>query len=219
MQEGMYDFFNKIMRDSKAAYQYAEEHFDELMARPIAKVLYGPPAYGPGAAIPSRHFVSDAARNLKTSTRRKQYKLYAIGSKGDILYSKSIRKNGTVDCTYIHFWMGNTNYARGFLGDENKFYTNIVFSSQYVADRAICFAMADPERIYVEYFSDRLDANGVPKTLCRWYDYYPNRIVSEEGMILSKDEPFGSPKSPVKMGSTMFEPLRRYGQEGGVNIK
>lgn len=46
MQEGMYDFFNKIMRDSKAAYQYAEEHFDELMARPIAKVLYGPRRMG-----------------------------------------------------------------------------------------------------------------------------------------------------------------------------
>ncbi len=215
MQEGMYNFFNKIMIDSKAAYQYAEEHFDELMARPIDKVLYGPPAYGPGAAIPSRHFVSDESRKLKASTRRKQYKMYALGRNGDILYSKSIRKNGTVDCTYIHFWMGNTNYARGFLGDRNAFYTNIIFSSQYVANRAVYFAMVDPERIYVECFNDSWDANGLPKILCRWYDYYPNRTESEEGTILSKDEPFGSPKSPVKMGTVMFEPLRRYGQEGG----
>ena len=54
-----YDEFHMIMKDAQNAFEYAEAHFEELMARPVAQVLYGPYVkYGPGAAFPSQRLIS-----------------------------------------------------------------------------------------------------------------------------------------------------------------
>ncbi len=207
MQREMYSFFEKLIKDSQIAFEYADEHFDQLMARPVAKVIYGPAVYGPGIAIPSRVFVPDKARELSEKNRRKQYRLYALDERGDILYSRAIRKNETIDCTYLHFWLGDTNYARAFYRDQKIFYNNIVFGTHYDNGNPVYFSMVDPDRVYVECFSPRCTDSGDEKIHCRWFDYYPSRQVSECGIILNKEAPFGAPNSPVSVGVAIFDPV------------
>ena len=199
----MYEAFQKIAEDSQMAYEYAETHYEELMRRNVSHILYGPPSYGPGAGFPSRRLTKDHERILKPKTRRKVFKAYYFDSNWDLLYIQDFGEKG-LSCTLLHFWIGNTNYARYFLRDTNDFYSTIVFSTHYDGAKPIYCAFADPCRIYAEYFHHKNEE----LIEYSWYDYYPNRKLSEKGTPLTKEAPFGAEDSPVSCGSGFFEPQK-----------
>ena len=201
-----YDEFHAIIEESQYAFEYAETHFEELMARPVAYVLYGPYVeYGPGAAFPSQRLTSASERVLKEKTRREKYTAYFFDSKGDVLYSKKYSHLG-VTCTVLHFWIGDTKYSRYFFRERNAFYIDETFSVKYDNSKIVRCGFACPYRVYVEYLGE-YNANGTILTECNWYDYRPERKVGCFGMPISKSAPFGAPDSPVMMGKEYFKPI------------
>ena len=205
MQEKMYNDFEALIKESQRQFEYASDHFSELMNRPIAHIRYGPPVYGPGFAWPSCTLTSDCQRVLKQKTRRKEYKAYYFNSEWDLLFSRDF-SDGILSCTLLHFWSGDTKYARYFLRDTNDFYSSTVFSVKYNNRQPIRCAFASSSRLYVEYFKEKLDEEGNKRTECNWFNYYPNRKISEHGIPLSRSAPFGACNSPVMFGSFSFEP-------------
>ncbi len=208
MKEKLYSEWEQILRDSEYAYSYAEAHFDELMARPVAHVLYGPDSYGMGAGQPSQRMVPYKERILRDKTRRKRFWAYYLDSNWNLLYCREMVETNRIMSTVINFWIDDTNYARWFFEDRNAFYMSEVFSVQYQSGTPVRFAMACRDcRVYVEYLQSISGDQDEPLTICNWFDYYPTRTVDRDGTVLSKDAPFGAKNSPVKMGKEVFRTI------------
>lgn len=204
MQGALYQDFDNIIQDSRQAFEYAKQQFNELMARPVAHILYGPATYGPGIGQPSQRITPYKDRIVNATPRRKKFKAYYFDCNWDLLYSRSFSSKTKIDYTIVHFWIGDTNYARWFFEDRNAFYKSEVFSTKYLDGRPVRFAMAHEHRVYVEYLQDTCKDNGELLTLCNWFDYAPTRTVAVDGTILATDAPFGTETSPVKTGREVF---------------
>lgn len=204
MKHITYDEFDIIMKESQEASEYSDFYFDQLINRPVAHILYGPPAYGPGAAQPSQRLVGARERVLQNKTRRKKYKAYYFDDAGDLLYSRDYGTNG-LDNTLLHFWIGNTNFAKYYLKDTNEFYSDIIFSTMFRGIEPVRFAFVRSTRVYVEYYENVDNLDSSTRRICQWYDYYPHRLFSETGTPILKDVLYGSPNSPVSFGTEAIE--------------
>ena len=207
MQNILYQDFESIIDNSRIAFKYAEEHFDELMSRQVSHILYGPEVQGPGAGQPSQRLVVCKDRVLKDKTKRDRFRAYYFDSNWDLLYSRCFRQKDKIESTVLHFWLGDTNYARWFFQDRNAFYKSGVYSTQYLNGRPSRFAIAHEHRVYVEYLKDILSDDGELFTSCNWFDYYPTREIAIDGTVLSKEAPFGISNSPVKKGQDTFKSI------------
>ena len=207
MKNTLFQDFQDIIDNSRRAFKYGEEHFDELMSRPVSHILYGPEVQGPGAGQPSQRLVPCKDRVLKDKTRRERFRAYYFDSNWDLLYSRCFRQKEKIESTVLHFWLGDTNYARWFFQDRNAFYKAEVYSSQYQNGKPTRFDIAHDHRVYVEYFKEIPSDGGDLLTSCNWFDYYPTREVATDGTLLSKDAPFGASNSPVKIGQDIFKAI------------
>ena len=218
MHSSIYEKLQNIMDENQSAFHYAEAHFEELMARPVAHVLYGPPSYGPGAVFPSQRMIHSKERILRKQTRRKKYKAYYFDADWNVLYSRDYGPRG-VDCTVLHYWIGNTQYARFFSGTTNDFYSAIMFSTLCDERKPVRCALSRSSRVYAEYYADLKDAAGNTLTECTWYDYYPTRLFNEDGTPISKNAPIGAANSPISFGIEIYESNKHLfsnGMEDGL---
>lgn len=200
MKENLYKEFHQILECGCDAFDYGETHFEELMNREVVHRLYGAPAYGPGAAFPSRQLTRDSTRILKSKNRRrKNYTEYCFDTNWDLLYSRYYGDGG-LDCTVLHYWIDGINYSRFFLGDSAAFYKYEIFSVMFDDKQPVRCTLSSRTRVYVEYYEDRPDDATHTLKDFTWYNYYPSRQFSEKGIPLTKEAPFGSPNSPVDFG-------------------
>ena len=205
MNTQLFQEFDAIIKASQDAFHYAEEHFEELMAREVAHVLYGPSVYGTGIAMPSRHIISDKARILRINNRRKNYTEYYFNKNWDLLYSRSYLEK-TLDCTMLHFWIGNTNYARYFYKDTNDFYTDTTFVVKYVNKKPMYCALADRSRLLIEYLTEIVEPE---KRMVQYtcYDYYPYRVSKEPRTEQTRTIALGDPNTPLTVCTGFYEPV------------
>jgi len=203
-----YRQFDQIIEASLEAFDYASEHFCELMARPVVKKLYGPPAHGMGPIFPSRYFVKERDRKLTLSTKRTRYRMYAFGEDMEFLYSRIYDLKSTLqfDHTLLGFRLGNIQYARYFYRDKNEFYSDRIYSVMYKNALPVYCAIASRDRLYIEY-QNHVKIEGKQMVLRTTYDYYPTRTVSEKGISISKAAPLGAPNSPVLVSNGVYEPV------------
>ena len=200
MAELTYDDLDNIIHDALVAFEFAEHNFDKLSNRPVACKLFGPDAHGIGAVCPS-HLVSDKARKLTVSTRRNSYIAYELDDNHQIL-SNRIVDDGVVDCSYYHFELNGIHYARGFGGNENTFYTNVVYCLKYENQTPLFYAEASPSFLYIEFYQTR-EATESRQCFVTSYLYHPKRKYSEIGVLLSRESPLGAANSPVKISTFM----------------
>ena len=200
MQEELYQEFHKIIDDSMMAFEYGEDHYAELMRREVAHILYGSPVYGTGAAFPSRRLLNDSDRVLKSKSRRKTYCAYHFDANWDLLYSRHF-DHGDLDCTLLHYWIDGINYARFFSRDTAEYYKTEIFSVKYNGNIPVRCAFSSRTRIYAEFYTDHPNDETHMLKDFTWYNYYPTREFSREGIPLTKDAPFGAPNSPVDCGN------------------
>ena len=108
-----------FMQKGRYAAQYAWEHYDELFARKAKFTLYEPVAYGVGAGMPGK-FVPQSVRKLMKQTRRKNYLVYELDDKYQLLRTVLVQNNEKVLYTYQCFELDGTMYGCPFLEGEKK---------------------------------------------------------------------------------------------------
>ena len=189
-----YSVLDQILHGALEAFQYAQNQYDELSKREIFYTLYGPEAYGIGAASPS-HLVSTRERKLSPKTKRKAYTVYELDINYKLLCNRIVDA-GAIDCSYYHFELNDVRYAVSFLGLNNQIYTNVIHCLKLENGRPLFYAEASPSMLYVEFYEPQL-RNGTLKNMVTSCWYYPNRSVSERGIPLSRTAPIGEINSPV----------------------
>ena len=103
----------QLLADGRRAAQYAWDHYEELTARKATYTLYGPHAYGTGAAIPGK-FISKRDRNLTLKTRRKQYLVYELDDEYNLLRVRHVFDQ-IRDPLYECFELDGIQYACPFV--------------------------------------------------------------------------------------------------------
>ena len=201
MQEKLYNELHQLLERGCEAFEYGETHFKELMQRKVAYRLYGAQAYGPGAAFPSRQLTKDRMRILKSVNRyRKNYTEYCFDMNWDLLYSHHYVE-GRLDCTVLHYWIEGINYSRFFSRNSAEFYKYEICSVKFDGKIPTCCTLSSRTRIYAEYYTDHPGDNTKTLKDFVWYNYYPTREFTREGIPLTKDAPFGASNSPIECGS------------------
>ena len=201
MQKMLYNEFDEIIAESLAAADHIQQNFHQLMNRKVAHILYGPYVYGPGIAMPSRIITKDKERKLSAVRRRKRCVVYYFDEDWDVLYNRAYDGERLVS-TILHCWIGDTNYARYFLGDTDAFYTETVFSVKYKDNIAVRCALAWKSRLFVEYLKQDLQTR---KTAYTWYNYYPYRKEIPVGTSSAPQNKFGERSSPVMTETGVYE--------------
>ena len=200
MQGKLYEEFHQILERGRDAFEYGETHFEELIHREVVHTLYGARTYGPGAAFPSRQLIKDSMRVLRSKNRRRSdYTEYFFDTNWDLLYSRHYVE-GRLDCTVLHYWIDGINYSRFFSQDSSEFYKYEICSVKYNGRIPTCCTLSSRTRVYVEYYSDHPNDETHMLKDFTWYNYYPTREFSREGIPLTKDAPFGASNSPVDCG-------------------
>lgn len=185
-----YSELDKMILDARFAYAYAEEHFEELKARPACYTLYGPDAYGIGAAAPAK-CTKSKERVLRKNTSRKKFTVYELDENYNVLCSRIIENYSNIHCTYLHFELGDVHYARPFLHNENIFYADIVHAVKFADGKPVYYAESSCSHLVAEFYEYISD----DKMIVTAYAYHPHRKFTTSGIPISKDASVGAPNS------------------------
>lgn len=176
------------------ASEYAEKNLIKLKDRQVFYTLYGADSYGMGAASPS-HLIKDKERTLSPILRRKAHTRYDLDQSFRLLRNSMIRKDGSIDCVYYHFELDGIRFARAFRANDGFYYTGI--HCLKLKERTPDFyAIVSPTSVYVEYYESPQNSYDVSVPVTS-YLYYPTRQITEKGLPICRDAPFGTPTSPV----------------------
>lgn len=186
-----YSELDKIISDAILAFDYAQLNLDKLKQRQVFCTLYGAHSLGIGAASPSK-LTSIRERKLSKSTRRRVYTVYELDAKNQVICNRIV-DNGKIHCSHYHFELDGIRYARSFFGESDEFYTDVVHCMKFCGTAPLFYAEASPSMLYIEYY-ERKPEGGVFVTC---YSYFPKRKLSEKGIPISREAPFGAPDSPV----------------------
>ena len=176
----------QLLLDGRRARQYAWDHYEELVARKAVYTLYGPYAYGTGAAIPWG-YTPKRARNLTLKTRRKKYTVYELDSEYKLLRTRDVF-NLVRDYTYECFELDGIQYACPFVfNQKEEGHGNVIalgckdgkpYYSGFLAHNVV-FAH------FFEYISPE-------KVLITEYAYNPVSKYTLHGYLTDPDAPIGA---------------------------
>ena len=184
-----------FMQKGRYAAQYAWEHYDELSARKAKFTLYGPEAYGVGAGMPGK-FVPQSVRKLMKQTRRKNYLVYELDDKYQLLRTVLVQNNEKVLYTYQCFELDGTMYCCPFLEGEKKMFRDEVLAIGPIGNRPQYLAFLRENSSIVQYFEYSAEDTMFVTT----YAYSPTSIYSAHGYPVDCSAPIGALNSPVNRG-------------------
>lgn len=183
----------QLLADGRHALEYAWDHYEELVARESAYTLYGPYAYGIGAAMPGK-FISNHKRKLTKRTRRKDYMIYELDSEYRLLRTRFVLDNKTLDCIYHCFDLNGIQYACPFLVTQKKVYRDEVLAIAYADNTPQYLAFLRTHSLLLEFFED-LSSEKMAVTSCY---YSPQAIYTRHGYPVDLNAPIGALNSPVQ---------------------
>ncbi len=143
------DELRQLLRDGRKAWQYAMDHYEELVTRMHSYTLYGPHAHWLGASIPCNRITPKRARKLLPQTRRKDYVIYHLDEHYKVIRTIIVLEYTRVDVIYHHFELDGVVYAcatRGTLVDgeiQSSLYNK---NGRQVLDDAIHFLRFSDEK-------------------------------------------------------------------------
>ncbi len=191
----------KLLLDGRRAAQYAWDHYEELVARETVYTLFGPYAYGTGAAIPGK-FMPKSARNLTLKTRRKNYIIYELDSEYRLLRTRDIF-NSVNDNTYQCFELDGIQYAYPFSHDQKKMGCDEVLALSYKDGKPYYLGFLRKRSIIVHFF----EYVSQEKVLVTAYYYNPTSKYSHQGYPTDPDAPLDTPTSAATRSYWEEEPM------------
>lgn len=176
----------QILLEGRRARQYARDHYEELAAREAVYTLYGPYAYGTGAAIPWG-YTPKRARELTLKTRRKKYNVYELDSEYKLLRVRQVF-NGVNDNTYQCFELDGIQYGCPFLFNKKE--------NSYIEVMALSYKDGKPyysgflaENVLFAHFFEYVSQK---KVLITEYAYNPVSKYTLHGYLTDPDAPIGA---------------------------
>ena len=191
----------QLLLDGRRARQYAWDHYEELAAREAVHTLYGPNAYGTGAAIPGS-FIPKRARSLTLKTRRKNYIIYELDSGYKLLRTRHVF-NSSNDYTYQCFELDGIQYASPFLFDQKKVGHAEVLALKFKDGKPYYFGFLKRNAVIVYYF----EYVSQEKVLVTVYYYNPVSKYTSQGLFTDPEAPLGAPTSAAERVCWEEEPM------------
>ena len=182
----------KLIYEGRAGADYAWEHRDELIAREHTYTLYGPHATLLGASIPSS-LTPAKVRQLKESTRRKNYTIYELDNSCRVL--RTIQMINYTKCidTFHHFEVNGATYAYCFNKYGRPRYHDRILVLKYQNGKPIYYADTTATHIYAEFYEYlELEKLGIS---C--YSMATNATHTQFGYPVDWSAPIGAGNSPV----------------------
>ena len=183
-----------LVLEGKLAWEYAWEHYDELVARECVHRLYGPYCYWMGAGMPG-HLTSKRARELKKQTRRKDYRIYELDSNYKLIRVISVRDYTKIELIYHCFECDGTQYGVPFRGESKelfKFHAHVI---RYRDGLPVYHGMVEHEHIFADFYEYISDE----KVKLIEYHYGRHLMTTEYGYPVDWDSPFCGLTSPVQI--------------------
>lgn len=182
----------KIQLDGRKAAEYAWDHYEELVKREKVYTLYGPYAYGIGAAIPWG-FISKSARNLSTKTRRKNYNIYELDGEYKLIRVRQVF-NSVNDQTYECYELDGVQYAFPFLFNQRRSGGSEVIAVKYNDGRP-CFLGFLAKNVVYAHFLENVSQE---KVFITSYSYNPISEYTPHGYLTDVNAPIGALNSAVQ---------------------
>lgn len=179
----------QLLLDGRRAAQYAWDHYEELAARKAVYTLYGPYAYGTGAAIPWS-YTPKRARDLTLKTRRKKHMIYELDSEYKLLRATQVLDAEDINA-YHCFELDGTQYACPFLPNQKKAGYGNVIALGCKDGKPYYYAFLSRNVLFVrfcEYVSQG-------KAIMTEYGYNPVSKYTLHGYLTDPDAPIGEPNS------------------------
>ena len=191
----------QLLLDGRRARQYAWDHYEELVAREAVYTLYGPYAYGTGAAIPWS-YTPKPARNLTQKTRRKKYMIYELDSEYKLLRTRDVF-NSVRDYMYECFELDGIQYAYPFVCDRKEIARDQVIALSCKDGKPYYYAFLSENVLFVrfcEYISQG-------KALMTEYAYNPVSKYTLHGYLTDPEAPIGELNSAANRVCWEEEPV------------
>lgn len=176
----------QLLLDGRRARQYAWDHYEELAAREAVYTLYGPYAYGTGAAIPWG-YTPKSARNLSLKTRRKKYLIYELDSEYKLLRVQPVF-NSLNDNTYHCFELDGIQYACPFLPGKKENGFGEIEAVCYKGGKPYYSAFLSQNVLFVDFF----EYVSQGKVLMTEYGYNPVSKYTLHGYLADPEAPIGA---------------------------
>lgn len=191
----------QLHQEGRVAAKYAQEHYEDLIARKHSYTLYGPEADYLGSSIPSS-FIPKRARKLMNSTRRKNYVIYELDESYNVLRTIHMYDYHKIDCTYHHFVKNGVVYAYPFRGNENMLYTDTTAVLKHSDGKIIYFGLASRNLLFAQFY----EYPAPDKMNVSTYRYWPYAKNTQYGYPVDRDAPIDAMNSPVTRHCTEETP-------------
>lgn len=179
----------QLLLDGRRARQYAWDHYEELASREAVYTLYGPYAYGTGAAIPWG-FTPKRVRHLTLKTRRKKYNIYELDSDYKLLRATQVLDSVNIN-TYHCFELDGIQYSCPFLPCKKETGFGDVIALSCKDRKPYYSAFLGENWLYIDF----LEYVSPGKVLMTEYGYHPGSEYSFYGYPTDLDAPIGEPNS------------------------
>lgn len=202
------DELHQLLEDGRTAWQYALDHYAQLVARAHSYTLYGPHAYWLGASIPCNRVTPKRARKLMTKTRRKDYVIYHLDEHYKVIRTTIVLDYNRVDIIYHHFELDGVVYAcstRGTMKDgevQSPSYQNNkknlgddIHVLRFADDKPVCYGILRSNFLFVQYY-EYVDSQRMVVTT---YRHSPLATRSMYGYPIDPDAPIGADNSSVHL--------------------
>lgn len=192
---------DNLMATAREGLKYAWDHYDELAAREHSYVLYGPLSPPLGACMPS-NLVPHSCRNLRKTTRRKEFTIYQLDKSFRVLRTVDMVFYSELDYICHHFELNDLIYACPFKWGEKKKFNDRIFAYKLKDGKPVFFMDSSKNYLYAE-FCEYVSADKMNVTS---YSYWPNSKYTQFGYLADRNAPLGALNSPVQWGCHEEEP-------------
>lgn len=208
MYEATLDELKQLLKDNCKAWQYALDHYEEVVSRTHSYTLYGPHAHWLGASIPCNTVTPKRARKLMAKTRRKDYVIYHLDEHYKVMRTIIVLEYTRVDVIYHHFELDGVVYAfstPGSLKDGEVQPFSSRFGKRFYVDgethflrfedeKPVSYGIVNPGLVFVQFY-EYVDSQRMVVTT---YRYWPFARRNEYGDPIDPDAPIGADNSPVR---------------------
>ena len=191
----------QLLLDGRRAAQYAWDHYEELAAREAVHTLYGPYAYGTGAAIPGS-FTPKRARTLSLKTRRKKYNIYELDSECKLLRVTLVLDSAPT-YTYHCFELDGVQYACPFYPHKKEWGCGNINAVSYKDGKPYYSGSLAYNVIFADFF----EYVSPDKVLMTEYSYNPVSEYTLHGYPTNTDAPINALDSDVQRICWEEEPM------------
>lgn len=191
----------QLLSDGRQAKQYAWDHYEELAAREAVYTLYGPYAYGTGAAIPWS-YTPKRARNLTLKTRRKKYNIYELDSNYQLLRVTQVLDSVSTN-TYHCYKLDGVQYACPFVPNRKKEGYGDVLALSYKEGKPYYSAFLSPNVLFAHFF----EYISHEKVRITEYAYNPVSEYTLHGYLTDPNAPIGALNSAAQRLCFEEEPM------------